>query len=85
MDPLADWLIALPRAVKWALALTGIGLGLPAILWPGSIIRGLRKWLLIQLRWVRRPGYRRMLKIYGWLLFVTGALLGLLLALDAGR
>ena len=37
--------------------------------------------MLLQLRWVRRPGYRRMLKAYGWLLFVTGVLLMTLLVL----
>ena len=58
--------------------------GLPMILSPDQIIRRLRQWLLLQLRWVRRPGYRRMLKIYGWLLFVTGALLMLLLLLVRG-
>ena len=51
------------------------------ILWPDRIVRGLRQWLLFQLRLVRRPGYRRMLKIYGWLLFVSGALLMILLVL----
>jgi len=35
---------------------------------------------------VRRPGYRRMLKLYGWLLFVTGCLLMSLLVIQpAGR
>ena len=37
--------------------------------------------MLIQLSWMRRPAYRRMLRIYGWLLFVTGALLALILIL----
>ena len=48
---------------------------------PTGSIAGLRRWLLIQLKWIRRPGYRRMLKIYGWLLFVAGALLALILIL----
>ena len=49
------------------------------ILWPDRIVRTLRKWLLFQLRLIRKPVYRRMLKIYGWLLFGCGALLTILL------
>ena len=80
-DSFADRLLAIPDTVKWALAIVGTVIGLPMILVPDRIIRRLRKWLLFQLRWVRRPGYRRMLKLYGWLLFVTGVLLMLLLVL----
>ena len=83
-DSFADRLLAIPDTVKWALAIVGAVIGLPMILWPDRIIRRLRQWLLFQLRWVRRPGYRRMLKLYGWLLFVTGALLTILL-LVTGR
>jgi len=81
MNALADWVLAIPDGLKWALALIGAALGLGGILWPDRIIRRLRQWLLIQLRWVRSPRYRRFLKIYGWLLFVTGALLALMLVL----
>ena len=80
-DSFADRLLAIPDTVKWALAIVGVAIGLPMILAPDRIIRRLRQWLLLQLRWVRRPGYRRMLKLYGWLLFVTGVLLMLLLVL----
>jgi hypothetical protein len=80
-DSFADRLLAIPDTVKWALAIVGAVLGLPMILWPDRIIRRLRQWLLFQLRLVRRPGYRRMLKLYGWLLFVTAVLLMLLLVL----
>lgn len=80
----ADRLLAIPDTVKWALAIVGSVLGLWMILGADRIIRRLRQWLLFQLRWVRRPGYRRMLKLYGWLLFVTGALLMILLALMRG-
>ena len=75
----ADSILSIPQWLKWVLAIIGVAIGLFMILAPGRIIRGLRKWLLFQLRLVRRPGYRRMLKIYGWLLFVTGVLLMLLL------
>ena len=84
-DSFSAALLGLPPAVKWTLAALGILLGLPMMLWPGRIVRGLRRWLMMQLRWIRRPGYRRMLKIYGWLLFVCGALLMILLALTGGR
>ena len=77
----ATWVQAIPAPVQWALALIGTAIGLGFILAPERIVRGLRKWLLVQLRWVRRPAYRRMLKLYGWLLFVTGAALMLLLVL----
>lgn len=79
MDGLYDWVAGLPGSVKWALAIAGIALGLPCILWPDRIVRRMRKWLQWQLRWVRSPRYRRFLKLYGWLLFVTGTLLALLL------
>ena len=79
--PFGDALLAIPEPLKWSLATLAVALGLPMILWPDRIVRGLRKWLLYQLRLVRRPHYRRMLKACGWLLFVTGALLMLLLLL----
>ena len=81
MHALADRILAIPDPVKWALAIAGMVLGAPSILWPDRIIRGIRKWLLVQLRWVRSPRYRRFLKLYGWLLFGTGALLAMMLAL----
>lgn len=81
MNAIADWVLAIPDGVKWVLALIGSALGLGAILWPDRIVTRLRRWLLIQLRWVRSPRYRRFLKIYGWLLFVTGTLLALMLVL----
>ena len=84
MESFSNSILAIPDPLKWVLAILGVALGLPMILAPDRIIRRLRQWLLFQLRWVRRPGYRRMLKLYGWLLFVTGALLMSLLALVRG-
>ena len=81
---MSDSLLAMPDTLKWVLAILGVGLGLPMILAPDRIIRAMRRLLLFQLRLVRRPGYRRMLKLYGWLLFGTGALLMSLLALVRG-
>ncbi len=81
MEGFADSILAIPRTLQWLLAIAGAAIGLTMILAPDRVIRRLRQWLLIQLRWVRRPGYRRMLKIYGWLLLVTGALLMILLLL----
>ncbi len=81
MNSFADSVLAIPDPVKWALALIGIALGAAFVLGTDRIVAGLRRWLVVQLRWVRRPGYRRMVKIYGWLLFVTGALLALILIL----
>ena len=82
--PIGDSLLAMPSWGKWTLAMLGVTIGLAMILWPDRIIRRLRKWLLFQLRLIRRPGYRRMLKAYGWLLFVTGALLTALLIVMHG-
>ena len=82
----ASWVQSIPLPVQWALALIGTALGLAFILKPERVTAALRRWLLVQLRWVRKPGYRRMLKLYGWLLFVTGCLLISLLAIQqAGR
>jgi hypothetical protein len=78
----ASWVQSIPLPVQWALALIGTAIGLAFILSPDRIVRGLRKWLSYQQRLVRRPGYRRMLKLYGWLLFVTGIALMLLLFLS---
>jgi hypothetical protein len=81
MSSLADRILAIPDPIKWALALIGITLGAIFILRTDRTIASMRRWLLFQLRWIRRPGYRRILKIYGWLLLVTGALLALILIL----
>jgi hypothetical protein len=81
MNALAKAILAIPEPAKWALALIGVALGALFILRTDRIIAGLRRWMLIQLRWIRRPSYRQMLKIYGWLLLVTGALLSLILIL----
>ena len=81
MNALAQAVLAIPVPVKWALALIGVALGALFILRTDRTIAGLRRWMLIQLRWIRRPSYRRLLKIYGWLLLVTGALLALILIL----
>ena len=80
-DSLADAVLAMPHPIKWALALIGVALGALFILRPDRTIAGLRRWMLFQLKWIRRPSYRRLLKIYGWLLLVAGALLALTLIL----
>ena len=84
-DSFASWVQAIPLPLQWALAVIGTAIGLAFVLATDAIIRGLRKWLTYQQRLVRRPGYRRMLRLYGWLLFVTGLALMLLLALARGR
>ena len=59
-DRFASAILSIPLAWKWALAAAGVAIGLAFILRADGVIRGLRKWLLFQLRLVRRPGYRRM-------------------------
>ena len=82
----SNWIHTIPLPLQWALALLGTAIGLAFILAPDRVTRGIRRWLLVQLRWVRGPGYRRMLKLYGWLLFVTGCLLmSLLVIVQSGR
>jgi len=78
---LAESVLSIPDPVKWALALIGVALGALFILRTDRTIAGLRRWMLMQLKWIRRPSYRRLLKIYGWLLLVAGALLALILIL----
>jgi len=80
----ADRLLAIPAVAKWALALVGISAGLFAILRTDAVVRGIRRWLLVQLRWIRRPGYRQLTRIYGWLLFVCGVALATLLVVRRG-
>ena len=82
----ATWVQSIPLPVQWALALTGVAIGLAFILWPQRVTAALRRWLLVQLRWVRRPGYRHMLKLYGWRPSVTGCWpTSLLVIQPAGR
>ena len=75
-------LALIPVAAQYAVALVAVAVGLLFLLRTDPVIAGLRRWLLVQLGWVRRPGYRRMLKIYGWLLFVLGIALTLMLLLN---
>jgi hypothetical protein len=48
-------------------------------------VRWLRWWLIRQLRWVRSPRYATYLRINGWLLFVRGMLMLMLMTLVRGR
>ena len=68
--------LALPTGVKWTLAALGIA-ARPAddpVAGPDRS-SACANGCCSSCGWIRRPGYRRMLKIYGWLLFVCGALL----------
>jgi len=67
-------LLAIPPAAQWALALVSVLLGMLFVLRTEAVTAGVRRWLLVQLGWVRRPGYRRLLKFYGWLLLALGVL-----------
>lgn len=71
----------IPHAAYWAAGAIAVVVGLASILWPDRIIRGLRVWMIRQLRWLRSPRYRRMLKVQGWLLFVFGTLMVVLMAI----
>jgi hypothetical protein len=72
---------AIPSAVYWAVGAISIAAGLLSILGADRLVRCLRWWLIRQLRWIRSPRYRKMLKIQGWLLFTLGTLMLVLLAI----
>lgn len=69
-----------------AFALVAVVLGLAFILAPHGLVRAQRRLILWQLRVMRRPRFMKVVKIYGWLLFVLGVLVALLqyLLLAAG-
>ena len=74
-------IFGISHAVFWAVGAIAVVAGSALILWPDRIIRGLRVWMTRQLRWLRSPRYRRMLKLQGWLLFVLGTLMLVLMAI----
>ncbi len=74
----------IPLAVFWTVGAISVTAGLITILSTDRIVRCLRVWLIRQMRWVRSPRYRRYLKINGWLLFVLGMLLIVLMTLFYG-
>ena len=73
------------EAVFWAVGAISVVLGLLTLLRGERIVRCLRWWLIKQLRWVRSPRYRTYLRINGWLLFVLGTLMLLLMMLKPAR
>ena len=70
----------IPLGVYWAVGAIAAVLGLATIVAGERFIRCLRWWLLKQLRWARGARYLRLLKLQGWLLFVLGTLMLVLLA-----
>ncbi|TNE52007.1 MAG: hypothetical protein EP341_07015 [Sphingomonadales bacterium] len=68
--------IALPAAG------IGLALGVLLVLFAERYVACLRRWMHIQQRMIRRPGYLRMHRVIGWALSVTSLLLLALLALS---
>ncbi|QGN54762.1 hypothetical protein [Novosphingobium sp. Gsoil 351] len=75
----------IPEAVFWTVGAVSVVIGLLLILRRERIVRCLRWWLIKQLRWVRSPRYRTYLRINGWLLFVLGTLMLVLMTLKPAR
>ena len=71
----------IPHWVFWSVGCVALVVGLASILFPDRIVRCLRVWLMRQMRWIRSPRYRRMLRIQGWLLFVLSTLMLVLMVL----
>jgi hypothetical protein len=74
----------IPHAIFWTVGGIAIVIGLISILFPDRIVRCMRIWLIRQLRWLRSPRYRRLLKLQGWLLFVLAVLMLVLMTLFYG-
>lgn len=64
-------------SAAFALAALAVVLGLAMILAPDGLIRMQRRLIVWQLKLMRRGRFRRVVKIYGWLLFVLGIALAL--------
>ena len=75
----------IPNWVFWAAGWAGLILGALTVLAGDRLIRCLRWWLVRQMRMVRSPRYRTMLRWNGWALLVCGALLLVLLGLHPAR
>ena len=71
----------IPIAIFWIVGIVSVILGLASILFPDRMVRGMRAMMLKQLQWLRSARYRQWLKINGWLLFVLGTLVLVLLTI----
>ena len=71
----------IPIAIFWVVGIISVVLGLASILFPDRMVRGMPAMMLKQLRWLRSARYRQWLKINGWLLFVLGILVLILLTI----
>ena len=77
--------VRLPAELFWAVGGISVVAGLASILMPDRIVRCLRAWLIRQMRWVRGVRYRQYLRLQGWLLFVLGTLMLMLMAIMGSR
>ncbi|MBW0144235.1 hypothetical protein [Sphingomicrobium clamense] len=65
-------------SAAFALAAVAVVLGLALILAPRGLMNLQRRMIVWQLRMMRRPRFIRVVRFYGWLLFVLGVLVALL-------
>ena len=70
----------IPLWLFWAVGAVSVVIGAATLLAVDRLIRCLRWWMIRQLRWLRSPRYRRMLRLQGWLLLVLGTLMIVLLS-----
>ncbi len=70
----------IPLWLFWTVGWISFVFGAVILLAGDGFVRGMRRWLLWQLKRLRRPLYRRFLRIYGWLLLVLGTLMIVLLS-----
>ena len=64
------------------IALFGLVIGALLALFTERYVNCLRRWMHVQQRMIRKPGYLRMHRVLGWLLLVTSLLLLLMLAIQ---
>ncbi len=51
-----------------------IAIGLLVLAWQAALIDGLARFLEWQLRFIRQPAYRLLVRLVGWLLIANGIL-----------
>ena len=69
-------------AYSLPIAIFGLIMGALLAAFTERYVRCLRRWMHMQQRMIRKPGYLKMHRMIGWLLMVTSLLLILLTALQ---
>lgn len=72
----------IPLWVFWAAGFAGMGAGSFILIAGDRARRWMRMYLLWQLKRLKRPLYRKLLRLNGWVLLVLGTLMVVLLSLS---